>query len=143
MQRLTLTADIILPAMAGASTRDLASIQRNLLCIQKKFNKKIYSPGDIGNTRALVVTSVYHYACIINLRLRELTGYMSFINCQTNEFDALGALRLLCATTNSEWAEIESRFTNVYNQIKLANDQPAGIIYFEKKRISQAAELAY
>ncbi len=143
MQRLTLTADITLPGMAGASTRDLASIQRNVLCIQKNFNKKIYGPGDIGNTRALVVTSVYHYACIINLRLRELTGYMSFVNCQTIEFAALGALRLLCASSTSDWAEIESRFTIVCNQIRLATDQPAGIIYFEKKRVSQAAELAY
>jgi len=143
MQSLTLIADVTLPAMAGASTKDIAAIQKNILAIQQVFNRKIYSPGDIGNTRVLVITGVYHFVCIIHLRLLELTGYMSFINCQKTEFEAMGVLRVLCPVPSPENNEMERRFTAVFNKIKFGSDAPQGCVTFVSTRILQHVELAF
>jgi hypothetical protein len=74
MQSLHLTADFTLPGSIGACTKDIISIQKNIFAIQQAFGEKIYKPGDIGNTRVLIVTGVYNYVCVINLQLLELTG---------------------------------------------------------------------
>ncbi len=144
MHEIKLTVDVTLPGMAGGTTTDLATIQENILAIQNVSNKKIYTAGDIRNSRVLVVTNVHQFICIINIKMRELSGYMSFINSRSSEFDALDIFHILCPVKDDYDTEMQERFVDLYRHIKDNQEsytpQP---VYFLGKRKKIDAELMY
>ncbi len=143
MQSLHLIADFTLPGNTGARTKDITAIQKNILVIQQAFREKIYKPGDIGNTRVLVITGVCNYVCVISLQLLELTGYMSFINCEANEQAALGIFRAICPVRDSDAEEIEMRFAETYRKVKKGLVDVHDTVLFVGKHAVQNAEMAY
>ncbi|HWB27207.1 MAG TPA: hypothetical protein VG738_17145 [Chitinophagaceae bacterium] len=144
MNELKLTVDTSLPGMAGGTTTDLATIQSNILAIQGLFRKKIYRPGDIRPQQVLVITNIYQFICVINIRVRELKGYMSFINSRKTEFTALDVFHLLCPAAENDSEEMEERFLHMYRHIK-DNEQsyPPQPVYFVNGPKSLMVEMMY
>jgi len=143
MQSLQLIADFTLPGSSGARTKDIIAIQKNILAIQQALGEKIYKPGDIGNTRVLVITGVYNYVCVISLQLLELTGYMSFVNCQATERAALGVFRAICPARDRDAEEMENRFRETYKKIKKGLGNVSDTLLFVGKNVVQDVEMAY
>jgi len=143
MNKIKLTVDVTLPGMAGGITTDLVTIQRNILAIQDAFQQKIYSPGDIGTSQVQVVTNVHQFICVINIAMRELTGYMCFINARATEIAALDMFYVLCPIEDG-FASLKQRFISVYNRIH--NNQevyPPQPVYFIGSKQAVLTELMY
>lgn len=133
-----------LPGMSGGRTTDIATIQKNILAIQGMLNKKIYSPGDIRPSQVIVVASIYHFICIINIRIRELKGYMAFINSRKDEFEVMDIFNMLCPPGENETTEMQERFLQMFYRIK--NNQRDYLlhhIYFVRNYKSLEAEMVY
>lgn len=143
MNKIKLTVDVTLPGMAGGITTDLATIQRNILAIQDAFKQKIYNPGDIGASQVQVVTNVHQFICVINIAMRELTGYMCFINARATEIAALDMFYILCPVEEG-FANLKQRFINVYsrihNNLEVYPPQP---VYFMGNKQAVLTELMY
>lgn len=118
MQTISIIADVTLPGLFGAKTTDIIAIQKNILTIQQFTGKKIYAPGDIGKNSVLVVTGVGQYVCVISLALRELTGYMAFIDGQKSQAHAMSVFYALCPARADHQFDMEQRFTNTFYQVK-------------------------
>lgn len=144
MKQLKLTVDITLPGMAGGKTCDLATIQRNILNIQHLLNRKIYKPADIRPAEVLVVTNIYQFICVINIKMREFTGYMSFINARKSEFAALDIFHLLCPSKDDDCPEMEERFLKTYRDLKESSQNyPLQPVYFIDNRAAAHVEMMY
>lgn len=143
MNQIKLTVDIAMPGMAGGKTTDLCDIQRNILTIQNAFKQKIYNPGDIGSSQVQVVTNVHQFICIINITMRELSGYMCFINARATEITALDMFHILCPVKEG-FANLKQRFIEVYHRIHNNNGAyPLQPVYFIAHRQVALAEIMY